>query len=274
MSPRSTGTSANRNAPPEPARRLIVSFHDLHPGSRAEAGRFLQLLAETGIERASFLVVPRWHGGAPFTRDTAFTTWLRELADRGHDLCLHGYTHRAESVTGGPLARLIGRRYTEGEGEFFQISRAEAERRVRDGLALLVGDAGLPVHGFTPPAWLLSAAGRDALQAAGLHYTTTWSTVELLQRGEVLAAPTLVYSCRNAWRRAVSRAWLRFWHACHRRTPLLRIAVHPGDFADARLVASLRRHLAVAAHGREAVTYRDLLPADVSPVASPVGAAA
>jgi predicted deacetylase len=246
---------------------LIVSFHDLHPGSRAACAALLAHLARAGVDRASLLVVPRWHGGPPFTHDASFTGWLRDLSAAGHEICLHGSTHHSEQVTGGPWSRLIGRSYTQGEGEFFQITHDDAARRLHDGLALLAGEAGLPVFGFTPPAWLLSSAGRTALREAGFHYNTTWGTVELLQTGAILAAPTLVYSCRNAWRRTVSRAWVRFWHRRHRRAPLLRLAVHPGDFTDARLEASLVSHLrAAVGSGRRAITYRDLLTPDARPV--------
>jgi hypothetical protein len=190
-------------------------------------------------------------------------------------MCLHGYTHRADRVTGGPWARMIGHRYTRCEGEFFQLDHDEALRRVQDGLAILVGDAGLPVYGFTPPAWLLSAGSRDALRETGLHYATTWGSVELLQTGVIVPAPTLVYSCRNAWRRTASRAWLRWWHWRHRDAPLLRIAVHPGDLADPQLAASLARHVAAAiASDRQPATYRDLLPAGVGPVLAPAVAVA
>ena len=264
---------------PEPAgdapRRLLVSFHDLHPGSRDLCERLLRRLATLGVDRTSLLVVPRWHGSAPCTEDLSFTAWLRELAAAGHDICLHGFTHQAETVTGGPLSRLIGKRYTQGEGEFFQITRAEATRRVRLGLAMLGGEARLPVFGFTPPAWLLSAEGRAALVEAGLHYTTTWGGVELLRTGAVLRAPTLVYSCRNAWRRGVSRAWVRLWHRWNRAAPLLRIAVHPGDLVDARLEASLIWHVGVAIKdGRVPATYRDLVPHAARPVLPPAVAAA
>lgn len=275
MSRRSTGTSRKPDADSTPTRRLIVSFHDLHPGSRTTGERCLRLLAELGIDRATWLVVPRWYGGPPCTDDAAFTAWLRELASAGHEIALHGFTHRAETVTGGPLDRLIGRRYTAGEGEFFQITRAEATRRVHEGLVLLGRRAHLPVYGFTPPAWLLSPDGRAALRDAGLYYTTRWGAVELLRDASRLAAPTLVYSCRSGWRRLLSCAWVRVWHQIHQRAPILRVAIHPGDFDHAALIASLRRQLerAVAA-GRTPSTYRDLLPADITPVSVPAHAAA
>lgn len=265
-----TATSRKPDAAPVPDRRLIVSFHDLHPGSRAACQRLLDHLARAGIERTTLLVVPRWHGGEPFTQDTGFTAWLRDLEAAGHEISLHGWTHQAERVRGGPWSRVIGLSYTQGEGEFFQIDRSEAFRRVRQGLAMLSGEAGVSIYGFTPPAWLLSRDGRTALREAGLHYTTTWGSVDLLQSATVVRSPTLVYSCRNAWRRIVSRAWLRLWHRRNRTTELLRIAVHPGDLADARVEASLLWHLQAAMDdGRRAITYCELLPPETEPVSVP-----
>ncbi len=66
---------------------------------------------------------------------------------------------------------------------------------------------------------------------------------------------------------AASRAWLRFWERVNREAPLLRIAAHPGDFVHPHVEASLYGHVQRAMnHGREAVTYRDLLPAGTSTV--------
>ncbi len=259
--------SSEKSRRTEPERKLVVSFHDLHPGSRAVCAGFIERLRELGVPRVSLLVVPRWHGGPPLTQDAEFVAWLRELAAAGHDICLHGFFHQAEQVRGGPIQQLIGRHYTQSEGEFFQIDSATARDRLQRGLAILANEARLPIVGFTPPAWLISDEGRAALIEAGLHYTTTFSQVELLQRGAVLKAPTLVYSCRSAWRRVVSRAWLRFWERVNREAPLLRIAAHPGDFVHAHVEKSLYAHVQRAmSNGREAVTYRDLLPAGTSTV--------
>lgn len=248
------------------SRRLIVSFHDLHPGSQEVCARFLQRLRELGVGRATLLVVPRWHGGIACTDDPRFVGWLRERAEEGHEICLHGFFHRVETVTGNAAQRAVGRHYTAGEGEFYQIDHATAAQRIRDGLAMLTAAMQLSVWGFTPPAWLLSTAGRDALRAAGLHYTTTWGTVEVLQRSEIVAAPTLVWSTRAAWRRICSNAWVRFWGWRHQNAETLRIAAHPADFAhpavERSLYAAVKRH----ATGRTAARYRDLLSASDAPV--------
>ncbi|MBE2214828.1 MAG: polysaccharide deacetylase family protein [Opitutaceae bacterium] len=246
-----------------------MSFHDLHPGSRAACTHFIEGLAGLGITRISLLVVPRWHGDAPFTEDAAFTAWLRGLAAAGHDICLHGFFHQAEAVTGNAVNRLVGTHYTAGEGEYYQIDRATARDRIDRGLHILAGEAGLPVVGFTPPAWLLSADGRAELVAAGLHYTTTFGAVDLLQLDRQLRAPTIVYSCRAAWRRGVSRIWVRFWAWVNAGAPILRIAAHPCDFDHPSIEASLwTRVRAALADGRTPATYRDLLPgaAELAPI--------
>lgn len=257
----------------ENGRRLVVSFHDLHPGSQEVCEYFLGRLAALGVGPVSLLVVPRWHGGPSITRAPDFVNWLHRLAAAGHDICLHGFFHRVERVSGGPLARLIGRHYTAGEGEYHQINRATARDRIARGLHILATEAGLPVTGFTPPAWLLSNEARAELVAAGLHYTTSFGAVDLLQLEQRLRAPTIVYSCRNRWRRVVSCIWVRFWSRVHRNAEILRIAAHPCDFAHPAIETSLWRHVRRAlADGRTPVTYRDLLPGEVAPVRGPAAA--
>ena len=248
---------------PDPSRSLIVSFHDLHPGCRAACERFLGLAAEAGVSRQSLLVVPRWHGARPFSQDTDFVRWLHRLADAGHDICLHGNTHAADEMRGGPIARLMARFYTNREGEFYQLTRDEALRKLDDGLELF-DRAGIPVCGFTAPAWLLSPDSRAALKIRDFHYNTLFGRVELLQEERSIAAPTLVFSCRSAWRRLISIHWTRFWMRVHRKAPVLRLAVHPSDLDHPPILNSVLCLLRRAVKDRRPMTYRDLLPASAS----------
>lgn len=299
------------------ARLLIVSFHDLHPGSRVQCERFLGMCRELGVKRTTLLVVPRWHGAPPCDEDRAFAAWLRARAAEGHEICLHAFLHRAEAVTGNAVQRAMGKHYTAGEGEFYQIDEAEAATRLREGLRMVRDGCGVPVWGFTAPAWLLSEGGRVALRNLGFHYTTRWGQVELLQseadtsgrnRKEpvgdrsylqacppsrsglrpdspapagrrpggasadsaaairIIAAPVLVWSTRAAWRRVCSRGWVRLWGAWKRRSPVLRVAVHPVDFAYPSIEASVRAAIARNLRGRAAACYRDLLPEGTAPL--------
>jgi uncharacterized protein len=240
-------------------KRLIVSFHDLHPGSQGACRRFIDRCSKLGVGSLSLLVVPRFHGRPPFTGDPEFVAWLAELAAAGHDLCLHGNLHRADRIEGGLGAQFTGRVYTAGEGEFHRLTEAEAERAVEDGLALF-RSARLPVYGFTAPAWLISDAARQVLVRSGFGYQTLWDRVELLQSGESLPAPTLVYSSRSAWRRVLSRLWVPFFLRWNRSRPLLRLAVHPIDLEHPAVEAQVYAVLEAALEARSAVTYRDLIP--------------
>ncbi|HLP01638.1 MAG TPA: polysaccharide deacetylase family protein [Opitutaceae bacterium] len=242
-------------------RKLIVSFHDLHPGSRAQCERFLELCRSIGVTRTTLLVVPRWHGAPACDEDREFAAWLRARVEEGHEACLHAYVHEATEVTGNAVQRAMGKHYTAGEGEFYQIGRDEAERRLREGLRIVRDGCGVPVWGFTAPAWLLSDPAREALCALGFHYTTRWGNVELLHGGVTVDAPVLVWSVRAAWRRLCSRGWVRLWGAWNRRAPVLRVAVHPVDFAHPAIETSVRATIARHLCDRTAACYRDLLPA-------------
>jgi predicted deacetylase len=250
-------------------RALIVSFHDLHPGSRSACERFLDLAAETGVRRQSLLVVPRWHGSRPFCRDADFVRWLHQLADAGHDICLHGNTHAANHIRGGPIARLMARFYTNSEGEFFQLTRDEALAKLDDGLELF-DRAGFPVYGFTAPAWLLSPDSHAALKERDFHYNTLYDRIELLQEERSVTAPTLVFSCRSAWRRLCSIHWTRFWMRVHRKAPVLRLAIHPCDLDHPSVLNSVLCLLQRALKDRRPMTYRDLVPASASSL-TPLG---
>ena len=179
-------------------RKLIVSFHDLHPGSRAQCERFLAMMCELGVARTTLLVVPRWHGAAPCDEDLGFAAWLRERAAEGHEICLHAYVHEATEVTGNAVQRAMGKHYTAGEGEFYQIDEPEAERRLREGLRIVRDGCGVPVWGFTAPAWLQSNAARSALAQLGFHYSTRWGSVELLKTEPGRAQTASVGACLQA----------------------------------------------------------------------------
>lgn len=243
-------------------RRLVVSFHDLAPHTQRPCQELLMLLAELGIPRASLLVVPRWHGVESILDRPFFLHWLRSLAEEGHEICLHGLTHRADLVPRGLVSTLIGRVYTAGEGELYGIGRELAEAKVTEGERILA-EAGLPVHGFVAPAWLLSPAAREVLRGHGFEYTVTLRHVDLLRDGARVKAPTVVFSTRSFLRRALSPLVGRACFAASRRHPVLRVSVHPGDLYEHRVRRALVSVLRQAIADREPVTYGELARAAV-----------
>mgnify|MGYP006305310949 CR=1 FL=1 len=236
-------------------RYLIVSFHDLTPDTKDVCEMFLRDLQRAGVGNISLLLVPLPDGKA-FTADDGFVEWLTEKRRLGHEICLHGLTHRADSLPAKCIRRLVGRFYTCGEGEFQDLSWREAGQRIRRGMGLF-DEAGFPVHGFVPPAWLINDDGITAASDCGIGYLPLWGRIMFLQRSLSVRAPVLVYSNRSWWRRAVSPVWVRFWFNLNRSAGGLRLAVHPGDLKYDPISQSIFRMVRAVVREREAVTYEE-----------------
>ena len=79
--------------------------------------------------------------------------------------------------------------------------------------------------------------------------------MEDLARGTRTHARSLVYSCRNGWRRACSFAWNGGLDIALRAAPLLRLSLHPPDFGHPRIWQQIRRIAGQATVQREVLTY-------------------
>src|SRR5258705_14002789 len=79
--------------PDRPA--LLVSLHDVSPLTLAECREAVALCADAGVPAAALtaLLVPRHEDRAPLDEDEPTLAFVRELADAGTDLGLHGFTH-------------------------------------------------------------------------------------------------------------------------------------------------------------------------------------
>jgi predicted deacetylase len=245
---------------------LVVSFHDLHPGSVAECERFLAAARDAGVDRISLLVVPRWHGSTATVHDESFLARLRRWQSEGHEICLHGYVHRVERVTGGPFARLVGTAYTDREGEFHTLGEAASFARIRRGLDLLAG-AGLEVEGFAPPAWLAGTPARRALARSGLSYYTTLTRIVPLGGATPIVAPALSLTSRSGSRRSLSRLWAGSILPLFLTARVVRLAAHPVDLGHPESEALLARLTSHMAAERAALTYRDVVR-DTAPQSS------
>ena len=243
---------------PTPAGRwLVVSFHDLAPHTQRPGQELLLQLASLGVPRTSLLVVPRWHGVESIDDRPYFLHWLRSLAAAGHEICLHGLTHQADTLSRGLVRGFMGRVYTAGEGEFYAIERERAESKVREGEEILA-TAGCPARGFVAPAWLLSPEGREVLRRLGFAYTVTLRHLELLQEDRRILAPTVAFSTRSLWRRMISPTSAKLRFAASRQAPILRISVHPEDLYEPGVRRALVAILREALSDRTPVTYGEL----------------
>ena len=240
-------------------KQLIVSFHDLHPDSWETCQRFVKKSFQLGARNMTLLVIPQYHRQPPFTENTVFAEWLKELPKENFDICLHGFYHQAEAVQGSWYQRLMGNVYTTGEGEFFQLTKEEAHEKLSRGMTLF-NKLRLPVYGFTAPAWLVSKGASAAIEEFGFQYNTLWKGVDLPTLNTFIKAPTLVYSSRNAWRRFVSKIWVSFFNQLNQKTHIVRLSVHPIDFEYPDIEAHIYNVMEKALRTRSTCTYRDLVP--------------
>jgi predicted deacetylase len=248
-----------------PDRTLVASFHDVAPHTRADCDRFLQIAACCRVPRVSLLVMPRWRDSKPISQDAGFVKWLHARTDEGHEVVLHGLRHVADHVGPSPLEQLVGRIYTAGEGEFLDLGKDEAAERLAEGLAILE-QCGLPVSGFTAPAWLAGQGTREALLESGLRYHTTLRTIHRLSDGGEVRAPVLVPTSRSAARRVASQATLPVLRALWSRRPVLRLAAHPADMRHDAIEALLASLFMAERPLRTPLTYGELVASRCEPL--------
>ncbi len=219
----------------------------------------LAQLREIGVARSSLLVVPNYHNAGASLADPAFTAWLHELEDGGHEIVLHGYYHQRGRRAGETLRqKAVTRLYTADEGEFYDLDYEQALRLIRQAQSEFAAQNFHPT-GFIAPAWLLSAEAERAAIAAGLRYTTSLSGVRDFVSGEETQSQSLVYSVRSDWRCTISLFWNRTLYRRLMRNPLLRLGLHPPDLGHPGI---WRQIMALAAKGqrdREVMTYQSWL---------------
>lgn len=235
------------------ARDLCVVLHDVSPARWDGCLRVLDALQRcaerAGVELPlTLLVVPRMHGDAALP--ARYLRWLHGMARAGHELCLHGLTHRDEGPRlRGPRDWLLRRHYTAGEGEFAALDQAEAAARLHEGRAWARA-LGFTMHGFVAPAWLMNPASLQAVAAAGFTHTCTLGAVLSLPQRRALGAPSLVFSTRAAWRRQLSLAYNQWLAHRAREARLLRLELHPQDADHPQVLRCWTRLLDAALRNR------------------------
>src|SRR5205823_1193494 len=159
---------------------------------------------------------------------SAFAARLREWADCGCEIFLHGFCHRDKAQHGSAFNRVRASFMTAGEGEFLGLSRAAAATRIKEGRALLEDVIGRPIDGFVAPAWLYGPGALEALEDCSIaiaeDHLRVWSP---MSRRQLAWGPVITWASRTRLRLASSLAAA----AALRRAPLkvLRVGVHPPD---------------------------------------------
>src|SRR5215510_4048305 len=117
---------------------LLLCVHDVTPRHFERLQQLDRSLKENGLHgRYSMLVVPDFWRVWPLQEHPAFVAWLRQRADEGVDILLHGYFHLDETAHQGRLAQWKASTLTAGEGEFLEMSYEAARERLLRGRTLL-----------------------------------------------------------------------------------------------------------------------------------------
>ena len=237
-------------------KHLIVSLHDVHPGSLSAVEKQRSMLSEWGVRCASVLLVPEFHHGPGLATAPSLISWATTAQQQGDELVLHGYYHdrlgRKDSISQWFWTRL----YTNREAEYLDLPPEEARDRLSQGRRML-GDLGWKIHGFIAPAWLMSPIVPPILRELGFDYTNTIQGI-LALGSEIRHLPgrSLCWSVRAAWRRQASLAWNAWLGARLRQASLVRVSLHPRDFEFVTVRQQIEWQIKSALDaGFQAVTY-------------------
>lgn len=245
--------------PPPDARLVAIELHDVAPATWSDCTTILRMLDDAGATNVSLLVVPRFHGRGASSGDKPFVAALEGRLSRGDELVLHGLLHRDDAPAPRSVRAFVRRRMmTRAEGEFAALDADDAARRIAAGIAMF--DAlGWPLHGFVPPAWLLSDGARRALadRCDRLRYVSMRRGLHRLPDWRFTPSANLCYSPDRPWRRAMSRALIRreLHRAEHSR--MLRLSIHPQDAREPAVMHHWRTLVEDALSARRPVTKRE-----------------
>jgi len=245
---------------PRPDARLVaIELHDVAPATWPDCAAILRMLDEAGAAKVSLLVVPRFHGLPASSEDAAFVAELGARLSRGDELVLHGLVHRDDAAPPRSVRGFVRRRVmTRAEGEFAALVEDDAARRLAAGIAMF-DRLGWPLHGFVPPAWLLSDGARRALARRGdrLRYVSMRGGLHRLPDWRFTPSANLCYSPDRPWRRAMSRALIGRELARAAHLPMLRLSIHPQDAREPLVMRHWRLLVDDALAQREPVTQRE-----------------
>lgn len=240
---------------------LLASIHDVSPRFEREVDQLAELISGIlGGPRFAMLVVPDHWSAAPLAGNAAFQRRLRDWADNGVEMFVHGWFHKDLADHAGAAA-FKAKHMTAGEGEFLGLSRDIAAQRMADGRKLIEDAIGRDVAGFIAPAWLYGEGAMQALAASGFAMAEDHMKVWQPASGKVLAkGPVITWASRSVPRQLSSRIVAGLArHALHPQK-VMRIAVHPGDTSVPALLNSIAATFKAFAARRPAARYADLLP--------------
>jgi predicted deacetylase len=221
---------------------LLVSIHDVSPLTLEASQHLVRIVAAHGVAQHALtvLVIPKHEDGPALDADLPTCRWLHHLAEAGACLCLHGLTHRMSGAGRGPWEWIWAQGFARGQGELYLSDGADCERRL-EVARTIIKRCGLAdkVHGFVPPAWLLSPAAADIVLDFGFAFHERLAGI---CAGDALLARRLIsFGSLSAVESRVTAAYA--WLQSHARPCDTRLAIHPADGRRASTCRAIDRTL-------------------------------
>lgn len=240
--------------------RALISLHDVSPLTLPDCRSALQMFRELGLATSDLtcFVIPFHESQRTIDEDAGTLAFLRELADGGATLVMHGLTHRMLGRAWTPVGWFRGHFFARGQGEFLRCDAADAERRLDRGREIF-RRAGLEsaLRGFIPPAWLLSRAAREVVDRAGFEFYELFDGI--VYRGRRLVPRVIGWGSLSELE---ARATALYASVQSFLPPAdTRIAVHPADMARASQQRAVRRVVERLLRRLRPVSYREFLAA-------------
>ena len=233
------------------ANALAVALHDVEPRLFVRVREIRQWLLERGVTRVTLLVIPAADLHPIGARAPGLAAWLRRRVACGDAVAQHGLAHKASAIAPWPRSVLAG--WQGGPAaEFPGLGPDETARRVHTGMRLL-REIELDPRGFVAPGYAYTRALRSVL-ADSFDWFADLRGIRM--RPNDVRCRALCLGSSTAFKRALSPSFVRA--AARSVGPVMRIDVHPGDFALPGHVATLQTLLARAG-GRAVVTYDELV---------------
>lgn len=249
-------------------RGVALVLHDVAPQTWPDYQPFVEAVDAIGSIPITWLVVPDFHHCNSLAGADALRKLLDARVAKGDELVLHGYFHSDDMPAPRTPKEWFMRRVYTWEGEFYQLSQAQALSRLQSGLEVFERYQ-WPVRGFVAPAWLMSEGTRQALRQLPLSYTSDTQHLYRLPGFTAIDAPGLVWSAGSAWRRGLSKVVCDLRERHWQNAPLIRLGLHPVDmrhrFSRDYWLETLKR---LIDDGRKPVTKSAWLDSLAAPVST------
>ncbi|MGE3405398.1 MAG: DUF2334 domain-containing protein [Pirellulales bacterium] len=243
---------------------LLVSLHDVAPYHLERIRRAERLFAEWGVKKITYLLIPDYLGQQRADRSDEFAAFICQTRPFEADWFLHGYYHLAwNDAANKPVSdvppQATNKQLGQADNDEFQHLDAAASRpRLQRGKQVFAACLGHPPTGFIAPRWRMDPRVVPVLAEQGFTWTEGMRHVLHVPSNRRLDSPVITWATRTAARKLTSIIGTPLLSLATRRSPLLRVAMHPFDFDHPATIRSIEHVLKGEIQRRRQALYGEL----------------